>query len=212
MLQIQAEMRFVDQEDFAAHVAAHLGATKLEVDRACEVVLGALVAWLSAAERQLLLRELPASLGAVIEHADARLALPIEEHLVALGLTVGHAREVVASVCHVLGEHLSDDMLARLQRALPGSVAAFTVRPVPESTVTTSRAARRYDTLSEGRPGSHAPVGEARADRTQQASVAADNPHGDAKLSSARGSTQEREHETLAEGHPATHPIATSRD
>jgi hypothetical protein len=36
-------------------------------------------------------------------------------------------------------------------------------------------------------------------------SVAAnDNPHGDTKLSSSRGTTQEREHETLAEGHPSS--------
>jgi len=185
-------MRFVDQDDFAAHVAAHLGARTLEVDRACEVVLGAFAGWLSPAERQLFVSELPASLGAVIERVDARRALPLDERLVALGLSVGHARDVIASVCHVLGEHLSDDVLARLQRALPGSVAAFIVRPVPESAMTTSRAARRYDTLAEGRPGSHAPVGEARADRTQQASVAADNPHGDTKLSSAGGAPRRR--------------------
>ncbi|MBS1122989.1 MAG: hypothetical protein H6Q90_5217 [Deltaproteobacteria bacterium] len=204
-------MKFVDQEDFAAHVAAHLGATKLEVVRACEVVLGAFAGYLSPAERALFLRELPSSLAAQLEHANTSVALPLEEQLVALGLPVGHAREVVASVCHVLGEQLSDDVLSRLQRALPESVAAFAVRPVPGLSLTASRAARRHDTLAEGRPGSHAPVSSARAERTQQASVAADNPHGDAKLSSSPGSTQEREHETLAEGHPATHPIATSR-
>jgi hypothetical protein len=31
-----------------------------------------------------------------------------------------------------------------------------------------------------------------------------DNPHGDTKLSSAHGTTQEREHETLAEGRPGS--------
>jgi uncharacterized protein (DUF2267 family) len=202
-------MRFVDQDDFAAHVAAHLGAPMLEVERACEVVLGAFAGWLSPADRQLFAGELPSSLAAKLE--DVGVALPVEEQLVALGLTIGQSREVVASVCHVLGEQLSDDVLARLQRALPRSVAAFVVRPVADETVTTSRAARRYDTLAEGRPGSHAPVSEGRADRTQQDSIATDNPKSDAKLSSATGTTQEREHETLAEGHPATHPIATSR-
>jgi uncharacterized protein (DUF2267 family) len=208
---LDLEMRFVDQEDFAAHVAAHLGATTLEVDRACEIVLGAFTGWLSPSDRALFLGELPSSLAAQIEHPDASVAQPVEEQLVALGLTLGRAREVVASVCHVLGEHLSDDVLARLQRALPASVAAFTVRPVPGSSVNVARAARRSETLAEGHPGSHAPVSSAHAERTQQASVAAENPHGDAKLSSSPGSTQEREHETLAEGHPATHPIATSR-
>jgi hypothetical protein len=90
-------------------------------------------------------------------------------------------------------------------------VAVRQIRPGAEQTVATSRAARRYDTLAEGRPGSHVPVSEGRADRTQQDSIATDNPKRDAKLSSATGTTQEREHETLAEGHPATHPIATSR-
>jgi len=204
-------MSFADQDDLVVHVAAHLGATKVESERACEVVLGAVAGWLSPADRELFVRELPSSFRAGLEHANASVALPIEERLVALGLTLGLAREVIASVCHVLGEHLSDDLLARLQRSLPGSVAAFLVRPLPGA-IGTSRAARRYDTLAEGRPGSHAPVSAARADRRQQASVAADNPHGEIKLSSAAGTTQEREHEDLADGHPATHPIATSRD
>jgi hypothetical protein len=44
-------------------------------------------------------------------------------------------------------------------------------------------------------------------------SVAAnDNPHGETKLSSSRGTTQEREHETLAEGHPgAKHPLSDAQ-
>ena len=55
-------------------------------------------------------------------------------------------------------------------------------------------------TLSEGRPGSRKPVSEARPANHQQHSVADDNPHDDTKVSSATGMTQEREHETLAEG------------
>ncbi len=186
-----SDMRFVDRDDFAAHVAAHLGATTLDLDRACELVIGAFAGWLPSADRTLFMRELPSSLGAAVEHATLSVALPLEEQVVgAFDVTVGHARELVASVCHVLGEHLSDDLLDRLQRALPAPFAAFTVRPLPGSTVATSRAARRYETLAEGRPGSHTPVSEARVDRRQQqASVAADNPHGDAKLSSAPGTT-----------------------
>jgi uncharacterized protein (DUF2267 family) len=205
------EMRFVEQADFAAHVAAHLGVPMLEVERACEVVLRAFAGRLDPAERQLFAAELPHSFAATFGQAESGVALPVEEQLVALGLTIGQAREVVASVCHVLGEHLSDDVLARLQRALPRSIAGFAVRPVAGQPVTASRAARRYETLAEGRPGSHAPVSDARVDRTQSDSVASDNPKADAKLSSAVGSTQERDHETLAEGHPETHPIATSR-
>jgi uncharacterized protein (DUF2267 family) len=201
-------MKFFDQDDFAAHVAAHLGATTFDVRRACTAVLDAFAGWLSPAELGLFARELPGA----FEHPNDSRAIPIEEQLVELGLTFGQAREVIASVGRVLGEHLSDDMLARLQHALPMSVATFTVRPGLGAIVTRSRV-RRYDTLAEGRPGSHAPVSEAPpAARVQQASVAADNPHGDIKLSSAFGSTQEREHATLAEGHPEAHPIATAHE
>ncbi|MFT3921877.1 MAG: DUF2267 domain-containing protein [Myxococcales bacterium] len=65
-------------------------------------------------------------------------------------------------------------------------------------------------TLADGRPGSAKPLAEAQAtgralsdaDPTgsQADSVAEPNPHGDAKLSSSRGLTQEREHESLADG------------
>jgi hypothetical protein len=209
-LLLDLEMRFVDRDDFAAHVAAHLGATTLDLTRACDVVLAAFAGWLSPANREFFVREFPSSFSITFEHAT-REELPLEERLVLLGLTIGHAREVIASVCHVLGETLTDDTLVLLHDALPEWLAAFAVRPAPGPTVPVSRAARRSDTLAEGRPGSHAPVSEARADRRQQASVAADNPHGDAKLSSTTGTTQEREHETLADGPTPTHPIATSR-
>jgi hypothetical protein len=46
-------------------------------------------------------------------------------------------------------------------------------------------------------------MSEATADRAHADSVArSDAPHEDTKLSSARGTTQERLHETLAEGRP----------
>jgi hypothetical protein len=68
-------------------------------------------------------------------------------------------------------------------------------------------------TFASGRTGSLHPISAAPADtghtlstgcpqQAQQNSLAEPNPHGDSKLSSARGTTQEREHETLAEGHP----------
>lgn len=46
-------------------------------------------------------------------------------------------------------------------------------------------------------------------DPQSQSVVKSDNPHGNTKLSSSRGSTQEREHETLAEGQPGSkHPLS----
>ncbi|MBX3231426.1 MAG: hypothetical protein KIT84_10810 [Labilithrix sp.] len=61
----------------------------------------------------------------------------------------------------------------------------------------------RGHTLATGRPGSRHPISEARhAGAHAESVVRSDNPHGDMKLSSARGTTQEREHEDLAEGKP----------
>lgn len=203
-------MRFVDRDDFAAHVAGHLGATILDLTRACDVVLGTFAGWLSPIDRELFVREFPSTFGTAFEQTTGEV-LPLDERLISLGVTLGHAREVIASVCHVLGETLTDDTLAKLHAALPEELAAFAVRPAPGRSTPVSRGARWSDTLAEGRPGSHAPVSEAPADRRQQSSVAADNPHGDAKLSSATGTTQEREHETLADGPTPAHPIASSR-
>ena len=204
-------MRFLDGADLAAHVADHLGSATVDVERGCEIVLAAFGASMPAADRELFVQELPSSLHPKLKQASDSVALPIEQQLVTSGLKLGQAREMIASVCHVLAEVLSDDTLARLHESLPDAVAAFLVRPAPESTVMTSRGAHAYATLAEGRPGSDTPVSEARADRTQPDSVVAENPHADTKLSSSTGSTQERDHETIAEGQPAARGIAASR-
>jgi hypothetical protein len=69
-------------------------------------------------------------------------------------------------------------------------------------------------TLAEGRPGSRRPLAEARPPAGQADSVArTDNPHGDTKLSSARGLTQEREKESIATGSGGSRrPLSTSRE
>jgi hypothetical protein len=48
--------------------------------------------------------------------------------------------------------------------------------------------------------GSAHPLSSGRAKQAQRGAVAEPNPHGDTKVSSATGLTQEREHESLAEG------------
>ena len=149
-------------------------------------------------------------MGAVMREATGT-GLGIAESLFA-GTASGPAREVVASVCKVLAEELSDDALELLHRALPGSLADLLVRPDAVELEDHPGLAHRRDTLAEGRPGSHHPVTEARSDRTQAGSVASDNPHADTKLSASEGTTQEREHETIADGHPESRPIATTRE
>lgn len=56
-------------------------------------------------------------------------------------------------------------------------------------------------TLADGKPGSRHPLSEANPSHGQSHSVAESaNPHADTKLSSSKGTTQEREKEDLAEG------------
>jgi len=196
------------EADFLSHVAAHAGDLDLDVlGSATRAVLSVIGAHLDPALRGLVADELCPSLGAVIVRAQAGLALPIQEHVRSPGMTVSHADELIASVLKVLAEALSNDTLEGLRRALPATLARGMVRSAGSRDRDADRHA--HDTLAEGRPGSHHPLGDYRAPGGQPDSIAASNPHGDSKLSSSPGATQEREHETLAEGHPgSSRPLA----
>jgi uncharacterized protein (DUF2267 family) len=115
----------------------------------------------------------------------------------------GFAVEHTGVVCQVLAESLSPALLHRLRDALPEPMGAlFTPRESAEPFEYVHLDPSRR-TLAEGRPGSRHPLSEAHPERAHSHSVARDsNPHEDTKLSSSAGLTQEREHETLATGHP----------
>ena len=181
-------------------VAAHAGEPDLEAaERLTETVVSALGALLPEADRQLVADELPAPLDATLIAAAAGRALPSEELLVAPGISSSRAHEQVACVCRTLAATLSEDALARLRRAVPDSISRLLVAPSPAHRV--PRGTPRQ-TLAEGRLGSRRPISEAAPERAQSGSVAAANPHAEVKLSSNRGTTQERLHETLAEAGP----------
>lgn len=112
-------------------------------------------------------------------------------------------------VCRQLGALLPADVATRWARDLPGPVAALfltapptglsTDAPAPRPSI--PRPAPAPPTLATGRPGSSRPVSESRPERAHRNSVARTaDPHADTKLSASRGLTQERLHETLAEG------------
>ncbi len=121
----------------------------------------------------------------------------------------GEAVEAVQLVCASLRGALEPDVCAELVRGLPSELAAlFAPRP-------THRAPERVPThgrhlsdgkpggthpLSESAPGSAHPLSAAHPLASQRESVASENPHADSKVSSSHGLTQEREHESLAEG------------
>lgn len=131
------------------------------------------------------------------------------------GAPQGSLLERVQMTCAALSTQLPPDVLERLARELPerlaqafephgshdDSAAAYSRRSRQDSTLAGGRPGGSHP-LSEAAPGSTKPLSSARADRVQSGSVADPNPHGETKLSSSKGTTQEREAETLAEGQP----------
>jgi uncharacterized protein (DUF2267 family) len=111
----------------------------------------------------------------------------------------GHTLERVQAICAVLGKLLPPELVQGLIADLPPRLAeAFdgsAVTSAPHlssgrahgSTRATPTVASSAGHLSEARVGSEHPLCTARPTPAQQDSVAAENPHGDTKLSSARG-------------------------
>jgi uncharacterized protein (DUF2267 family) len=122
---------------------------------------------------------------------------------------LGLAREHAEAVFEVLGSCASPDALARLRRGLPPEIfALFGHVDRTQHTPEAAYADRRHHDLASGRPGSAHPICESNGDRAHRHSVARNaDPHGDTKLSGARGLTQESLHETLAEGQPRLRPL-----
>jgi uncharacterized protein (DUF2267 family) len=193
-------------------VVLHSGLDDEAARRATEAVLAGLRRELGRPEAEALANELPADLADVARHGrysgDRDLAswVAAEEHL-----SPAAAIEHAASVCRALAELLTPTTLERLRRALPPKTATLLE---PSSTERREHRSHGGTTLADARPGSRHPVSEAAPARAQADSVvASDNPHGDTKLSTSRGLTQEREHESIAEGHPgASRPIADSHE
>jgi len=198
-------MSMTTAEALVAHVAAHAGVAPTTADFALRTVLAGIGTRLSPSARDLLVDELPSPFAALVN--EESVALPIEERLLAKASNVGHARELAASACRVLAEALSREALQALRDALPPSIAAFVTIPAPEYVPGRSDRPRG---IASGHFGSAHPLHEARIERAHTGSVAAANPHDDTKLSSSPGTTQERLHETLAEGHPELHPLTKS--
>lgn len=130
------------------------------------------------------------------------------------GAPQGTLLERVQMTCAALSTQLPPEVLERLARELPQRLAqAFAPHAHQSDSPAYSHRTRHDNSLAAGRPGgshplsesapgSHRPLSSARAGGPQSGSVAEPNPHAETKLSSSRGTTQEREAETLAEGQP----------
>ncbi|MCY1075933.1 DUF2267 domain-containing protein [Archangium lansingense] len=197
-------------DELLSHVAEHAGLPgRQEAERTVRAVLEVLGERLSWPVVQALAEDLPDSLAAgvrgVAPHQDFNLAELHARVADRMGLPLGVAVEHTGLVCQFLTEALSPGTLHRVREALPEPMSALFTPREPVEGFEYVRLKPGHHTLAEGRPGSQHPVSEVRPERAQSHSVVrADNPHGDTKLSSAAGLTQEREEETLASGHPGS--------
>ena len=172
-------------------------------------------------EAHALAARLPTGLALLVEvtehdpdlHADALYSrMQLREKT-----TLGVAREHLDIVVRALGETLDEELCGRLARALPEELAQRLARPErgeppPHAD---ARHAPAVSTLAHGRPGSRHPVSESAPPAGHAHSVAVNaDPHGETKLSSAQGLTQERFGETLATGKPPApeRPVSDTSD
>ena len=218
-------MEIHNLDDFVGEVQRQTGLAPAQGLRLIRRVLGSLNEVLVEDELTTLRGCLPAALQAALS-ARAGRATSSVDRLFARVQRLEFARRPVAIerteiVCRLLGAMLPADVVLRWTRDLPAPVAALFLATVPAglpADVPAPRPAppRRpppVSTLATGRPSSDHPVSSARPERAQRQSVVrADEPHADTKLSSSRGLTQERLHETLAEGAAGSDlPLAEAR-
>ena len=201
-------------EDFVSDVEVRGGFEDAgEADRAIAVVARVLGERLLPEERGPLAAVLPGPVARRLLEARYERDFDLTElyDRVARGTAIRHGfgMEHAQAVCQVIGNLLPEDARLRLLRILPVEFHALFMRrsasPWPARPVHTRPSVEpgAGSTLASGRPGSRHAVSEAQADLAHAASVArSDDPHGETKLSGARGTTQERLGETLAEGKP----------
>jgi hypothetical protein len=148
-------------DQLASHVAAHAGVSTPLADYVLRAVMTGIGGYLSPAFRQLIAEELPSPLVHALQSAvnDRR---PIEDRVRLTGMSPSHTRELIASVCKVLAEELSDDAVRALCTSLPPATAVLFVPSAP---------------AVEPPPVPY---------HRQANSIAEANPHADVKLSSGR--------------------------
>jgi uncharacterized protein (DUF2267 family) len=148
-------------DQLASHVAAHAGVSPPVADYALRAVVRGLGGYLSPAFRQLIAEELPSPLANMLEVAAGSERTSFEERVQLAGLSPSQRRELIASVCKVLAEELSDEAIRALTASLPANVARLFVPSAPA-------------------------IDHPQPINRQANSVAEPNPHADIKLSSGR--------------------------
>ncbi len=192
--------------EFLSHIADRMGFRETGDAEACaRNVLATVGERLSRLEAEALADDLPAGLDHPLRHAAHGQDFGVDEFFVRISrrgsLSVGRAKEEAIVVCRVLTEAVGGEAVRRIRLELPTDIAELFIFPERAAPPTRVHLHPERRTLAEGHGGGSRPLYVARSDRAHSHSVAhSDNPHGDTKLSSATGLTQEREEETLATG------------
>jgi uncharacterized protein (DUF2267 family) len=146
----------VDDNELVNHVSAHAGIGHDPTWRVTHTVMSAIGAYLSPATRELLADELGPAFGAAVRRGEASKGIPVEQHVLEPWMTLAGATELIACVCRVLAERLSDEVLAALRDELPAPLSARLVPSDPERS--RREISHGQSTLAEGRPGSKRPL------------------------------------------------------
>ena len=161
---------------------------------------------LAPATARRLADELPDELAAGLREAGHGNRLELQPWLERISheakVRMSVALELSAAVAMTLAEAIPEHVAEAVRQELSAPIAHLFQPPPQLHAPSAPRLDPRRHTLAEGQPGSEQPLYAARPNRAQSESVVnAANPHGDTKLSSATGLTQEREEESLAGAH-----------
>jgi uncharacterized protein (DUF2267 family) len=190
---------------------------EIQAREAVRATLTALGGGLTSDEARLLAQDLERPWADVLAASRFVRALTLEEfyRLVSFheGRRLAIAMEHAQLVCRALHDAVSDATRELLAKHLPELAPLWSRVEVPDEVAGPDRSravAAPEHTLASGSPGasrplstarptSSHPLSDSRPDTAQTHSVVrADNPHGDTKLSSSQGLTQERERANLS--------------
>jgi uncharacterized protein (DUF2267 family) len=198
--------RVTDQAQFEGYATAV---------RAIEATLHTLAQSVPVRVAEDVARKLPPEMAAVVRGARGAGVANLADFYGRIGrraeLSLSRGLEQAQIVCAVLAEQLDPTLLGRMMRELPDDIASLLVPLSHAQSAPTVSHVGHGATLSDGKPGASHPLSEASPGSRHPVSEAAPHtahthsvleaaPHQDSKISSAPGLTQEREHDTLAEG------------
>ncbi len=195
----------LSRQRFFDHVIQCAGfRSQSEAEDAVRATLAALSSILPTTDANHIAAQLPDWLDSQLQATSPRDSASFLDQIAATeGVSVGFAREHAGIILQALGAELSPEGETYLCAMLPPEIAELMLPRAKASTPVRVTTHQERSTLASGRPGSRHPLSESPTGQPQSDSIAqTPDPHADTKLSESRGSTQERQKETIASGRP----------